>query len=51
MPAVAPAASQAIRVRKAGTRKVHFVSGTTVSKRLRMSPRERRAVRAGQGVW
>jgi hypothetical protein len=49
--AVVRAASQARRERKVGTRKVHFVRGTTVKKRLRRRPRDRRAVRAGQGVW
>jgi len=51
VPAVVSAASQARRERKVGTRKVHFVRGTTVKKRLSRRPRDRRAVRAGQGVW
>jgi hypothetical protein len=43
--AVVRAASQARRERKVGTRNVHFVRGTTVKKRLRRRPRERRGWR------
>ena len=50
VPALARAASHAIKARNPGTRKVRRVSGTTKSKRLRIIPPARREDRAGHAL-